>query len=118
MSRQSKYNKRHGGPYDRGSADAYYRRDRDAHYFKGATGVSDEVMQDQMTTDQIEAYNAGYDDQVASGEFKQRRPRHGTLEKKALEMPLGRAYYNKRETKLGERNEIERSRYYTERLMQ
>ena len=30
-------NKRHGGPYDRGSADSYYQRGPRPHYFKGDT---------------------------------------------------------------------------------
>ena len=29
-------NRRHGGPYDRGSADSYYRRPPRPHYFVGA----------------------------------------------------------------------------------
>ena len=33
------HDKRHGGPYDRGSADAYYRRDFDPHYYEGAKRI-------------------------------------------------------------------------------
>ena len=29
--------RRHGGPYDRGSADSYYNRPRRPHYYKGDT---------------------------------------------------------------------------------
>ena len=32
-----KYDKRHGGPFDRGGADSYYGRGRNPHYFVGAT---------------------------------------------------------------------------------
>lgn len=64
------YDKRHGGAYDRGSADAYYQRAYRPHYYKGATMQSEEVTEDQMTSDEIAAYAAGYDDQVRSGEFK------------------------------------------------
>lgn len=34
---------RHGGPYDRGSADYYYGRPFNPHYFKGATYASEEI---------------------------------------------------------------------------
>ena len=64
------YNDRHGGPYDRGGADSYYRRPRDPHYFKGATGQSERVSAKQMTLDEIEAYNAGYDRNEELGSFK------------------------------------------------
>lgn len=55
------YDQRHGGPYDRGSADAYYGRSRRPHFFTDATYQSDEIEERFMTRDQIEAYNAGYD---------------------------------------------------------
>lgn len=64
------YDKRHGGAYDRGAADAYYRRANRPHLFTGATLQSEELTEDQMTPEQIAAYHAGYADQVASGEFK------------------------------------------------
>jgi len=32
---------RHGGPYDRGSADSYYQRGYNPHYYKGDTGSSE-----------------------------------------------------------------------------
>ena len=63
--------KRHGGPEDRGGADAYYHRSRNPHYFKGGTSTMERaIMKDQMTDEQIKAYNKGYDNQVASGIFK------------------------------------------------
>lgn len=31
------YDQRHGGPYDRGSADAWYGRDFDPHYWPQGT---------------------------------------------------------------------------------
>jgi hypothetical protein len=61
---------RHGGPYDRGGADSYYGRGRDPHYYKGDTGNSPRVSKKDMTPDEIEAYNAGYDDNEDSGCFK------------------------------------------------
>jgi len=62
--------KRHGGPYDRGSADAYYQRPFKPHYYKGATGSSDLVTEDDMTDTEILEYNTGFTEQVASGDFK------------------------------------------------
>ena len=64
------YDQRHGGPYDRGAADAYYRRSYMPHYFKGDTYSSPLVDRKFMTAAEIEAYTAGYDDQVLSGHFK------------------------------------------------
>ena len=62
--------KRHGGPYDRGSADAYYRRPFKPHYYKGATGSSELVTEDDMTDEEILEYNTGFTEQVESGDFK------------------------------------------------
>ncbi len=62
--------KRHGGPYDRGSADAYYRRPFKPHYYKGDTGTSELVTEDDMTDEEILAYNEGFTEQVQSGDFK------------------------------------------------
>lgn len=61
---------RHGGCYDRGSADSYYRRGRRPHYFKGATYMSEEVTENDMTAEEIAAYNQGYDDNESNGDFK------------------------------------------------
>ena len=67
---KTKYNKRHGGPYDRGSADSYYRRTRDPHYFVGATYQSPRIDESDMTREEINAYNAGFDDNESEGNFK------------------------------------------------
>ena len=63
-------NKTHGSPYDRGSADAYYRRSRQPHYYNGPTYNSDRIKQGLMTAEEIAEYNLGYNEQVASGDFK------------------------------------------------
>lgn len=65
-----KYDERHGGPYDRGSADSYYRRGQNPHYYKGGTATSEKVEAEDMTQDELEAYHAGYDDNEQSGNFK------------------------------------------------
>jgi hypothetical protein len=66
----SKYDKRHGGPYDRGSADSYYWRDFKPHYFTGASFSSTYVKEEDMTKEEIEAYTAGYKDNEHLGSKK------------------------------------------------
>ena len=66
-----KYDERHGGPYDRGGADSYYRRGYRPHYYVGNTGMSDRVEKEDMTPEEIEAYRAGYNDNEAAGDFKE-----------------------------------------------
>mgnify|MGYP006267312041 CR=1 FL=1 len=63
-------NARHGGPYDRGSADSYYRRGRRPHFFSDATYASDEITEQYMTKQQIAEYNFGYDQNESIGNFK------------------------------------------------
>jgi hypothetical protein len=65
------YDRRHGGPYDRGSADAYYGRPFNPHYYAGKSYQSQLVEQSAMTIDQLDEYRAGYEEQVQSGDFKQ-----------------------------------------------
>ena len=52
---------RHGGPYDRGSADRYYKRSFNPHYFKGDTYNSDKIEQKDMTDTQVKDYRDGYE---------------------------------------------------------
>lgn len=56
------HDKRHGGPYDRGSADAWYGRDFDPHYFVGDTYSSDKVDLKDMSVEDIVDYTTGYKD--------------------------------------------------------
>lgn len=55
---------RHGGPYDRGRADAYYGRGIWPHFFEGATGLSEPITRDQMTDEQVEDYLAGFNEET------------------------------------------------------
>lgn len=64
------YDSRHGGPFDRGSADNYYRRDFKPHYYVGDTGMSKRVDVDQMTAEEIAAYTAGYEWNAQYGDQK------------------------------------------------
>jgi hypothetical protein len=52
---------RHGGAWDRGSADSYYGRFSSPHYYQGDTGMSKRIDQADMTAEEIAAYHAGYD---------------------------------------------------------
>lgn len=63
-----KYDTRHGGPYDRGSADAYYRRPYEPHYYRKGTYSSERV--EDLTEEELLAYAAGFNEQQDSGEFK------------------------------------------------
>jgi hypothetical protein len=69
----TKHDERHGGPWDRGSADSYYRRAFRPHYYVGDTGTSQLVPEHQMTPEEIEAYRAGWNDNEANGDFKDYR---------------------------------------------
>ena len=55
------YDQRHGGPFDRGSADAYYSRPFEPHYYVGATKMTPRISEQAMTAEEIEAYRAGYE---------------------------------------------------------
>ena len=54
------YDQRHGGPFDRGSADSYYGRSYSPHCYVGATATSTRVELAAMTVEDIVAYTAGY----------------------------------------------------------
>jgi hypothetical protein len=56
------YDKRHGGAYDRGSADAYYGRECEPHYYIGDTYQSPKIEKADMTEEEIAAYMAGYNE--------------------------------------------------------
>ncbi len=60
LESRENYDTRHGSPFDRGSADSYYHRPRDPHYFVGDTYGSLRVGRDQMTPNEVQAYLAGY----------------------------------------------------------
>lgn len=56
---KNKYDERHGGPYDRGSADSYYGRKFNPHFFVGSTHQSKEIT--DLSAKDLEAYTAGYE---------------------------------------------------------
>ena len=66
---KTKYDRRHGGPYDRGGADSYYRRPFRPHYFAGGSYNSEEHVP-ELGTPEYEAYKAGFEDNEEAGTFK------------------------------------------------
>ena len=64
------YDERHGGPYDRGTADSYYGRDYNPHYFVGDSYNSPLVKLAQMSAHEIVAYTAGFRDNELANNFK------------------------------------------------
>ena len=62
------YDQRHGGPYDRGSADSYYMRPFKPHYYAGGTGKSPPIF--DLTPDELEAYQAGWIENEETGDRK------------------------------------------------
>ncbi len=61
---------RHGGPADRGSADAWYRRGRNPHKFQAGSYTSLKVEGSQLTPEEVAAYNKAFDEGMATGEHK------------------------------------------------
>jgi len=57
---RSRYDQRHGGPFDRGSADSWYSRPFNPHFYKGRTYQGPRVELADMTAEEITAYTAGY----------------------------------------------------------
>lgn len=64
------YDDRHGGPFDRGSADSYYQRGCNPHYYHGDTGMSTRIEKSHMRQSQIAEYYAGYDYNEEFGDKK------------------------------------------------
>jgi hypothetical protein len=54
------YDERHGGAFDRGSADSHYGRPREPHMYEDGTGSSRRIEPAEMTADEVRAYLAGY----------------------------------------------------------
>ena len=58
---------RHGGLYDRGSADSYYRRPKDPHWYPEGTYHGKKITITELTLEEIDEYNLGYSENT---EFK------------------------------------------------
>lgn len=53
----------HGSPQDRGSADRYYGRDFDPHWWPNGTGKGDRVEMACMSAEEITEYTYGYNNE-------------------------------------------------------
>jgi hypothetical protein len=60
---------RHGGLYDRGSADSYYHRGRDPHWYP--QGSYNGIKVTDLTAEERAEYNAGYDFNEDFGDKKE-----------------------------------------------
>lgn len=58
-----------GSLYDRGSADAYYRRHYDPHWYPGGTYKGEKIV--NLTSEEIEEYRKGFQYQESTGVFKE-----------------------------------------------
>jgi hypothetical protein len=58
---RDKFNTRHGGPFDRGSADSYYGRGINPHYYVEGTSTSPKIEMEKMTKEEIADYMAGFE---------------------------------------------------------
>jgi len=61
--------KRHGSLFDRGSADSYYSRRPDPHWYPNGTYNEPKIT--DLTPEQVTEYQAGYDDNEKFGDKKQ-----------------------------------------------
>ena len=60
LETRKSYDQRHGGAFDRGSADSWYHRPRQPHFYTADTGTSERIDESQMTPTEVQAYLAGY----------------------------------------------------------
>ena len=61
---------RHGGPFDRGSADCYYRRRPDPHYWTHGTYHGERIGHNRMSDREIAEYYEGWDENEKYGDYK------------------------------------------------
>lgn len=59
LGKYEKY-KKHGLPFDRGAADAWYARGPEPHYWTEGSYGGEQITKDQMDSEELEAYYAGY----------------------------------------------------------
>ena len=61
------YERWYGSPYDRGAADAYYWRPKNPHYYPNGTYIGQPIT--NLSSEELEAYNAGYDEESDRKDF-------------------------------------------------
>ena len=62
------FDKRHGGAWDRGSADCYYMRPYKPHKYVAGTMTSERI--EDLSAHDLAAYAAGWDYNERLGDFK------------------------------------------------
>ena len=65
-----KFDQTHGSPFDRGSADSYYGRERDPHWWPEGTYNGRRREMTEMSAEEVQAYLAGYEYNEKFGEKK------------------------------------------------
>jgi len=68
--RGEKFDTSHGTPFDRGSADSYYRRAENPHYYPEGSYVGKRVESKDMSMYELRAYFAGYEYNEKFGDKK------------------------------------------------
>ncbi len=64
------FEQQHGSPFDRGSADSYYGRAQDPHWYPEGSYKGTRVEAQDMTLAQMRAYYAGYEYNEQFGDKK------------------------------------------------
>lgn len=64
------YNAQHGSPFDRGSADSYYGRPQDPHWYPEGSYRGTRVEPKDMTIAQMREYFRGYEYNELHGDKK------------------------------------------------
>jgi hypothetical protein len=64
------YNAEHGSPFDRGSADSYYSRPQDPHWYPEGSYNGTRVEPKDMTIAQMREYFRGYEYNELHGDKK------------------------------------------------
>ena len=67
--KEQQFDRRHGGAWDRGSADSYYRRPYKPHKYVAGTYTSERV--ESLSADDLAAYRAGWNYNEELGDFKE-----------------------------------------------
>ena len=61
---------KHGSLYDRGSADAYYWRDADPHYYPNGTYNPPRIGKEELSKEQIVEYMFAYNNETERKEYQ------------------------------------------------
>ena len=68
--RGEEFDQFHGSPFDRGSADSYYHRAQDPHWYPEGTYKGQRVESSEMSMAELRAYFAGYEYNEQFGDKK------------------------------------------------